>query len=72
MSPFGTDGNVDGNDGTQRLLITTLSDEPGGRQRRSPTTCPILRRLGAAVGVLSELLRTLGLKIIHGGVVMGV
>jgi hypothetical protein len=31
-----------------------------------------VKRLGAAVGVLSELLRTLGLKIIHGGVVMGV
>lgn len=30
MPLFRADGNPDGNDGSQRLLITTISDQPGG------------------------------------------
>lgn len=40
---FRADGNPDGNDGTQSPLITTTSDQPGGRRSPRLTACPILR-----------------------------
>jgi hypothetical protein len=43
VPPFGVDGNPDGNDGTQRPLITAADDQLRRRRTILPKACPILR-----------------------------